>query len=122
MNKQKISHECKSKVIFISRLRVHFTLPQRSVNKMPTEKDKYSLELCKRRGIKDKPHPIITDSMLLKAMAVRSRSNGYERLVQKNRDFFVTGPLMRCLDGDKYVDDERVSATTLFSLGDGSPF
>ncbi|KAA8565113.1 hypothetical protein EYC84_010862 [Monilinia fructicola] len=83
---------------------------------MPTEKDKYSLELCKRRGIRDKPHPIITDSMLLKAMAVRSRSNGYERLVQKNRDFFVTGPLMRCLDGDKYVDDERENENFLIRM------
>ncbi|QSZ33087.1 hypothetical protein DSL72_002672 [Monilinia vaccinii-corymbosi] len=71
---------------------------------MSPEKDKYNFELCKRRGVRDKPHPLITDSMLLQAMTVAARINGYERLVQKNRDFFMTGPLMRCLECDKNVD------------------
>ncbi|KAF7895515.1 uncharacterized protein EAF01_009477 [Botrytis porri] len=106
---------------------------------MSTKYNVYSFELCKRRGIKDGPHPIITDFQLLKFMAVK-RNNAarskekrqktqaapskrlseediqqhavphqiytYDQLLQNYRNFFLTGPLMRCLDGDNNIDEK----------------
>ncbi|TGO29167.1 hypothetical protein BPAE_0018g00550 [Botrytis paeoniae] len=105
---------------------------------MSTKDNKYSFELCKRRGIKDGPHSIITDFKLLKAMAIkkniaarskekRQKTRGspskrlseediqqhavphqiyaYDQLLQNYRNFFLTEPLMRCLDDDKNADE-----------------
>ncbi|KAM0178177.1 hypothetical protein ACHAPF_003816 [Botrytis cinerea] len=115
---------------------------------MSTKDNKYSFELCKRRGIKDGPHPIVTDFKLLKAMAAkkniaaqsketRQKTRGsplkrlseediqqhavphqvytYEQLLQKHQSFFQTGPLMRCLDDDKNID-ERLANELLMRL------
>lgn len=108
---------------------------------MSSKDSVYSFELCKRRGIKDGPHSIITDFELLKAMTVkkniaarsketRQKTQGapskrlseeeiqqraiphqiytYDKLLQSYRNFFRTGPLMRCLDADKNIDDRLV--------------
>ncbi|TGO59485.1 hypothetical protein BCON_0044g00450 [Botryotinia convoluta] len=115
---------------------------------MSTKDNVYSFELCKRRGIKDGPHPIITDFKLLKDMAVkkniaarskisRQKTQGapskrlseediqqhaiphpiytYDQLLQNYRNFFLTGPLMRCLDDDKNID-ERLGNELLVRL------
>lgn len=113
---------------------------------MSTKDNKYSFELCKRRGIKDGPHPIVTDFKLLKAMAAnkniaarsketRQKTRGsplkrlseediqqhavphqvytYEQLLQNYQSFFQTGPLMRCLDDDKNIDERLVRTIIL---------
>ncbi|TGO37114.1 hypothetical protein BHYA_0105g00050 [Botrytis hyacinthi] len=115
---------------------------------MSTKDNVYSFELCKRRGIKNGPHSIITDFGLLKAMAIkkniaarsketRQKTQGapskrlseediqqhaiphqiytYEQLLQNYRNFFLTGPLMRCLDADKNID-ERLGNELLMRL------
>ncbi|KAJ8062596.1 hypothetical protein OCU04_009120 [Sclerotinia nivalis] len=117
---------------------------------MSTKENKYTFELCKRRGIEARLHPIITDSKLLKAMTVkknteaRSKATGqksrevplkslgdediqqqtlyphqkytYEQLLQNYRNFFMTGPLMRCLEGDENIDEKQVGAFTSIPL------
>ncbi|KAF7947267.1 uncharacterized protein EAE97_004516 [Botrytis byssoidea] len=115
---------------------------------MSSKDNVYSFELCKRRGIKNRPHSIITDFKLLKDMAVkkniaarsketRQKTQGapskrlseedtqqhaiphqiytYDQLLQNYRNFFLTGPLMRCLDADKNID-ERLGNELLMRL------
>ncbi|TGO52096.1 hypothetical protein BOTNAR_0335g00070 [Botryotinia narcissicola] len=115
---------------------------------MSSKDNVYSFELCKRRGIKNGPHSIITDFKLLKDMAVkkniaarsretRQKTQGapskrlseeeihqhaiphhiytYDQLLQNYRNFFLTGPLIRCLDADKNID-ERLGNELLMRL------
>ncbi|TGO20098.1 hypothetical protein BTUL_0001g01070 [Botrytis tulipae] len=115
---------------------------------MSSKDNVYSFELCKRRGIKNGPHSIITDFKLLKDMAIkksiaarsketRQKTQGapskrlseediqqhaiphqiytYDQLLQNYRNFFLTGPLMRCLDADKNID-ERLGNELLMRL------
>lgn len=114
---------------------------------MSNEENKYSFDLCKRRGIKTTLHPIVTDPKLLKDMTrkhVAAQNKGsrktrkediqqpapyhlqiytYEQLLQHYRNFFMTGPLMRCLDGDKNMDKKSVGISTWdFLLTTGAPW
>lgn len=87
--------------------------------------DKYDFELCKRRRVKFKPHPIITNPTLLKAMIIEKnivaqRVQQYEKLLQEYQDFFRTVPLMRCLDDHEHTSETQVSVV-VFSLSSGFP-
>ncbi|CAD6442473.1 00952d29-f726-44d3-9a75-3e3b8c339427 [Sclerotinia trifoliorum] len=107
---------------------------------MSTDENKYTFELCKRRGIKAKLHPIVTDFKLLKVMTVKKNTEArskatrqkfrevplkglgdeyiqqhalypnqnytYEQSLQRYRNFFMTRPLMRCLESDENVDEK----------------
>lgn len=117
---------------------------------MSVDENKYTFELCKRRGIKAKLHPIVTDFKLLRAMTVKKNTEArskatrqkarevplkslgdeyiqqqalhpnqnytYEQLLQSYRNFFMTGPLMTCLEGDENIDEKLVGAVTSISF------
>ncbi|EDN94590.1 predicted protein [Sclerotinia sclerotiorum 1980 UF-70] len=54
---------------------------------MSVDENKYTFELCKRRGIKAKLHPIVTDFKLLRAMTVKKNTEARSKATrQKARE------------------------------------
>lgn len=83
---------------------------------MTVKKNTEARSKATRQKAREVPLKSLGDEYIQQQALHPNQNYTYEQLLQSYRNFFMTGPLMTCLEGDENIDEKLVGAVTSISF------